>query len=151
MLIKDIAFLSRLYFTKSNKSLAYCFWYLDSNNKLWYYISAIDPNYKNIGTGKILIQCLANESQVRGYKSIDLGRGSQYYKYRFANQDTLLYNLITYNNNKIAYKIRKITDNFTQKALDNNLIAKLSKYLQEIKSGLFGLQIFFYAYTACII
>lgn len=126
----NLASLSRLYLNKSNKSVAYCFNYFDSKNKLWVYQPANNSEYIDIGPGKVQFQYIVENAFKKGIKKIDFGLGSQDYKYRFANKDTIVFDFITFNNNKIGFKFKRIADKIINKTiLDNSILKSFSKPL----------------------
>ena len=67
--------------------------------------------------GKILIQYIVENAFEHGIKKIDFGIGNQHYKYIFANKNNVVFDFVTFNNNKIRFKLKRAIDKIVIKTI----------------------------------
>lgn len=106
----NLIVLSRLSLIESNTSIAYHLGYRDSNNELTSSVPSYNKDYKKYSPGKILLYELIINLQQRGLKSFDFGRGAEFYKYLFSNQDTVLIHVKTYSEKPRLFKLKSFVD-----------------------------------------
>ncbi|OGI21813.1 MAG: hypothetical protein A2287_05100 [Candidatus Melainabacteria bacterium RIFOXYA12_FULL_32_12] len=115
LLNTNSAILSRLYFPVNNKTAAFGFGYLDSNNKYWYSMTAYNHDYKKVSPGKVMLFDMITESFNRGIMHFDFGRGSEAYKNWFSNSESILFNIATYKHRVMVVKIRTLVEKILKK------------------------------------
>ena len=111
----DVVLMSRLSLSQSDKTVAYHLGYLDSNDVLWSSLPAYNTEFKPVSPGKVLLYNLISEAFNNQVKRFDFGRGSEPYKNWFSNNESVLFNIETYNNRVIVIKIRNLIEKILKK------------------------------------
>lgn len=102
----------------------------DYNNKYLEYCITYDLEYSKKGPGTILNKFLLENYFQRGYKEVDFSRGTEPYKYRFANKTTN--NLgINVHKNTITYMFSKVYNKTKENIMKNE---KLHKFVSRYKN-----------------
>jgi len=104
----DLTTFSRLFLPNLNKTVAYHFGYIDSNNTFWSSMPVYNTDYKPISPGKILLNELIIKAFSKNIEKFDFGRGSEPYKNWFSSSASVLFNIETFNNNIYVIKIRNL-------------------------------------------
>jgi len=116
----DMTVLCRMYLPSTNTTLAYQFAYIDSTGKVLTYINVFQKDFADYSPSKVLSYEFLKEFLRRGYNNIDMGRGSEDYKYAFSNEYTTLYNLKTkysWKRHKKLFSFLKTTRDFIKKKI----------------------------------
>ncbi len=109
----DSAILSRLYLSQSGETAALGIGYIDSTNKYTHSLTTYNNSYRQYSPGKIILNELINAVFENEINSFDMGRGSESYKNRVANEQSILFSIKT-NSNPKYYKLQR----FVNKVLD---------------------------------
>ncbi len=64
---------------------------LDFDNQLWVYNSGLNPAYRNLSPGWVLLAHIIQDAIARGRTALDFMRGDEAYKYRFGGQDRFVW------------------------------------------------------------
>jgi len=111
----DLTTFSRLSLSNLNKTVAYHLGYNDSDNTFWSSMPVYNTDFKPISPGKVLLNELINEVFNRSIKKFDFGRGSEPYKNWFSDNESVLFNIDTYNNRIFVIKIRNLLEKILKK------------------------------------
>jgi len=112
----DLLLLARLYFIEDNTTIAYDLAYKDSDERLWGYQAAHNDEFLDISPSILIMHSVMSKAKQLGFKSYDLGRGGYEYKYDFATQDCILFNLATYKY-RLGQQIFELALNFMRRVL----------------------------------
>jgi len=112
----DLFLLARLYFKEDNTTLAYDFIYKNSCQRLLGYQGAYNSEFSEISPNILILYDVMIKAKQLGFKSYDLGSGGFEYKYDFATQDFILFNIIT-NQYQPGQEFLESLLNFTRKFL----------------------------------
>ncbi len=64
---------------------------LDFDNQLWVYNSGLNPAYRHLSPGWVLLAHIIRDAIARGRTALDFMRGDEAYKYRFGGQDRFVW------------------------------------------------------------
>lgn len=112
----DLILLARLFFKEDNSTIAYDFIYKNSYQSLYGYQGAYNDEFSDISPFILMMHEVMTEAKQFGFKSYDLGSGGFEYKYDFATQDFILFNIIT-NEYGSGQKFLESLLNFARKLL----------------------------------
>jgi len=104
----NFCILSRLSLENSNKTVAYHLGFADSDGKFCSSMPTYDINFKKISPGKVLLYNIIYKLKQDEIKVFDFGRGSEPYKNWFCTGEDILFNISTFNSNKLVFSIRNL-------------------------------------------
>ena len=91
--------------------------YQGTNKVLYSNIPAYDKRYSKISPGKVLLHEVLTSAARQGVEEFDFGRGAEPYKYWFASEDHILFDLVTYKRRKLYKKLRDLKDKVKKKLI----------------------------------
>lgn len=103
---EDLVNLSKLKIGED--AVAYHYGYIDSRGHLNSAIPAYNNKFDDVSPGKILLSDIIGFLCQESVKLFNFGRGAEGYKYWFANDSTLLYNIKTHTNRDFKGIIKKL-------------------------------------------
>ena len=75
----------------NSRRIATVLCYKQGRDRLIYGLPSFSPEYNNLQPGAVLVSCIGKWAGQNGYSVLDFGVGSEKYKFRYANENQILY------------------------------------------------------------